>query len=267
MLIKLDFRETDLHAACVQYLCMQTAVGDRSKFQITTDNLPIGDAIIYDNSGNERIIIERKTLNDLASSIRDGRYSEQSFRLHNCSLHNHNIYYLVEGSLAQYNAKKTRLDRRALLSSMTTISHFKGFSLHRTNSTGESAEWIINLADKLDRESRISFYTGGEAHISDSAYCSVVKRVKKDNVTPENIGEIMLTQIPGVSSATAEAIMERFGTIKELIRVMESDQHTLDPIRITTKTGKTRKINKNARSNIYNFLVDSSSACISVDTV
>ena len=122
------------------------------------------------------------------------------------------------------------------------------------------------MADKLERESRESFYSGGEAHISDTAYCSVAKRVKKDNVTSENIGEIMLTQIPGVSSATAEAIMKSFGTIKELIRVMESDQHALDSVRSTTKTGKTRKINKNARSNIYNFLVDSSSACISVDT-
>ena len=51
------------------------------------------------------MIIERKTLNDLASSIKDGRYKEQGYRLSNCSLHNHNIFYLIEDNLSSYNSK------------------------------------------------------------------------------------------------------------------------------------------------------------------
>ena len=39
-----------------------------------------------------------------------------------------------------------------------------------------------------------------------------------ENVTPENIAEIMLCQIPGISSVTALAIMDKFKTIPNLIQ-------------------------------------------------
>jgi len=42
-------------------------------------NLDIGDIIIY--NGSYKLIIERKTINDLVSSIKDGRYREQKMRL------------------------------------------------------------------------------------------------------------------------------------------------------------------------------------------
>ena len=42
-----------------------------------------------------QLIFERKSLADLISSIKDGRYIEQSFRLSECSLDNHNIYYII----------------------------------------------------------------------------------------------------------------------------------------------------------------------------
>lgn len=45
-------------------------------------------------------IIERKTADDLAASILDGRYEEQKFRLKNCGVNN--VIYLVEGTPGQY---------------------------------------------------------------------------------------------------------------------------------------------------------------------
>ena len=50
--------------------------------------LPVGDVILEDNSGNTILIFERKTLYDLAASIKDGRYNEQSFRLDKEKMHN-----------------------------------------------------------------------------------------------------------------------------------------------------------------------------------
>ena len=41
-------------------------------------------------------ITERKTADDLAASIMDGRYEEQKYRLKNCGINN--VVYLVEGS-------------------------------------------------------------------------------------------------------------------------------------------------------------------------
>ena len=81
MLIKLDCRETKLLPLCTAYL------SDQSSIQIVSESLPLGDAIIYAKDGEntdeykEKVIIERKSLADLAASIRDGRYAEQSYRL------------------------------------------------------------------------------------------------------------------------------------------------------------------------------------------
>ena len=82
-------------------------------------------------------------------------------------------------------------------------------------------------------------------------------RVKKNNITPENIGIIMLSQIPGVSSAAANVIMTKFVSIKELINTLSSDKKALDGISIVTKTGDNRKISKTCISNIYNYLLPS----------
>ena len=51
------------------------------KINYTTESLPLGDIIIKNNDGKTIVLFERKTLNDLLSSISDGRYEEQSFRL------------------------------------------------------------------------------------------------------------------------------------------------------------------------------------------
>ena len=73
-----------------------TAVEQRYKnITIETANLTIGDFQIFKtNSPVPDIIIERKSINDLLASIKDGRYNEQSFRLDKYDLHNHNIYYI-----------------------------------------------------------------------------------------------------------------------------------------------------------------------------
>ena len=49
-------------------------------FDIEISKLDLGDFIIQDTEGNNILIIERKSLSDLATSIRDGRYAEQSYR-------------------------------------------------------------------------------------------------------------------------------------------------------------------------------------------
>lgn len=126
MIIKIDYRESDLHMLCVTMNKYTTPI------KIVSENIPLGDIIICNDDGTERIMIERKSLSDLASSICDGRYKEQSFRLNQCSIHNHNIYYMIEGQLKSYKSY-SRIDKRALLSSMVSIAYFKGFSIHKTN--------------------------------------------------------------------------------------------------------------------------------------
>jgi ERCC4-type nuclease len=171
-------------------------------------------------------------MNDLAASIRDSRYKEQSYRLHQCSLHNHNIFYLLEG---QFSCLEPRYNKNTLLSAMVSISYTKGFSIYRTVNIVESAEWIVRFAEKLNRIKKPPFYYCKQIlnleNKSDDIECnkrklanidnysSVVKRVKKNNVTHDNIGEIMLMQIPGVSHISAKVIMNKYKTIHIIFEI------------------------------------------------
>jgi ERCC4-type nuclease len=285
MLIKIDYRENDLQMLCVNLVTINKYT---TPIKIVSENLPLGDIIICDDDGTERVIIERKSLNDLAASICDGRYKEQSFRLNQCSIHNHHIYYLIEGQLKTYKSY-SRIDKRALLSSMVSISYFKGFSIHKTNDMQESAEWILQFADKLGRErghpvnpdttrgvvnpSSIAEEKKENENQSEnkvvvenqnvvsaetdtsSSYSLHMKRVKKNNITPENIGEIMLSQIPNVSVPTAISIMKKFKTITSLITSLQNDEHCLDDVRLESDNGKERKINKTSISSIRKYLL------------
>ena len=56
------------------------------------------------------LLLGRESLNDLASSIKDGRYAEQSFRLSNIEHHNHNIIYLIEGDRSIYSTRYNRIN-------------------------------------------------------------------------------------------------------------------------------------------------------------
>jgi ERCC4-type nuclease len=81
-----------------------------------------------------------------------------------------------------------------------------------------------------------------------------VKKVKKDNITPNNIGEILLSQIPGISSISALAIMAKFKTLSNLITQIKEDDDCLQNITYINSKNQTRKINKTIVANIIKFL-------------
>jgi ERCC4-type nuclease len=283
MLIKIDCREIKL----IQLFNGLVKDEDKEKIKMVSENIPLGDIILYNDAGQEKVIIERKSLADLAASIRDGRYKEQSFRLNQCTLHNHQIYYLIEGDLRFYKPYKGLPDKKALLSAMVSMSYFKGFSLFRTTSLEETAEWILNFALKLDKEEAkgaLPFYTQPSAasdpnasaadpnasgavvsgagtgetntYASTDTYAEVIgKRIKKDNITPENIGEIMLAQIPNVSCTSAAAIMRKFQTLAALLTALHADPKSLNTITTANKNGQQKKLTKPCINAIYDFLV------------
>jgi len=263
MKIKIDNRERELIKHIVQ-LIEKTY----PSLILSIETLPLGDIILTDNEDNEKIIIERKTIQDLASSIRDGRYDEQSYRLNGTSTPNHNIYYLIEGEINTFtmNHFKTKIDKPTIFSAILSLSYYKGFSVIRTFSIEETAFFICNSAYKLEKEKgkdKKPHYeylntindNNKETDENDTTknYVDVVKRVKKENITPDNIGSIMICQIPGISPTVANAIMDKYKSLPELIEKINSDSFCLDDIFYNTKNG-TKKINKNVFSNIKKFL-------------
>ena len=273
MLIKIDTREHELFKKCEATI---SAVPKFSAIKLVSETLPLGDIIINDGT-DDCIIIERKTLNDLSASIKDGRYEEQSYRLNGIQHHNHNIVYLIEGDMQRFNSFKERIDKQTMYSAMFSINYFKGFSVMRSNTIDETATMVCNMVYKVVsglKAGKKGYYSinnvtkekndtiGEKDELKEEKeevnkekdYCSVVKKVKKDNITIDNIGEIMLCQIPSISSTTALAILSQFKTLPNLIKSIQEDETCLNAICTTDAKGKSRKISKTAISSIIKFL-------------
>ena len=249
MKIIIDERETSLFHACKS-----------DQIQISKEVLPLGDIIIASDSGSPVVLFERKTLSDLLSSIKDGRYEEQSYRLqHSLTIRPHNIVYIVEGMYSQLSKPA---DKKIILSAMTSLLLFKGFSVLRTASVQDTAELIVYMADKIHRNllqgkqlfARVEDKDEGSKKEVESnevePYCTVVKTVKKDNLTPENMGEVILCQIPGIRSVTAIAIMKQTGSILNLIKTLQESPQTIETMVIGG-----RKISKSVVANLKRFLL------------
>ena len=302
MHIYVDEREHTLYSTLVDLVAYHrqgaAAVATTPVIQVTKKVLVLGDILIEHPDGRPALLVERKTLSDLLSSIRDSRYDEQSYRLvHASGFHPHNIVYVIEGVMGQLSQQK---DRDLVYSASFSLNHYKGFSVFRTATVLETAQWLWAVTTKIHRnaqQNKAPRYAGsaggagaaaaGEAigdagaageegeTVTDDAtpthgagaptpppYCSVVKKVKKDNVTTDNWGEIVLCQIPSVSAVSATAILQRYRTLAQLMAALQADPHCLDGI-TTVSAGKSRKLSSAVVANVRKFLVDPAPASAS----
>ena len=290
MFIKIDSREKDLQAKLSFYI---SSIPAFRNLKLITESLPIGDVIISGNNNEDILIIERKSIVDLLSSIKDGRYEEQSYRLNGTPLHNHNIMYVIEGDVNKMNMfRETKFEKLTLYSAIFSLNYYKGFSVIRTFTLDETALFVCNCTSKLmkgESTDRKAFYpnkngiptsmlitasdttvtselesdenpeeseqSNNANNASSKEYIGLVKKVKKENITPENIDEIMLCQIPGVSTATAISIIKKFNNIANLIKCLEENEKCLNDVTNTNNKGQSRKITKTSIANIVKFLL------------
>ena len=260
MKIIIDERETLIFEQCnIQSTSYKT-------IQIIKQVLPLGDFILTTEQDETIAIIERKTLQDLLASIKDGRYEEQSYRLSNSiDSQKVQVFYLLEGNLSSL---RTIQEKKLIYSVITSLHFFKGFQTLRTYSSNETSELLLCMADKIERnfQKGLSLKKTSQNNINGESnnipseeianYCTVVKKIKKENITPENIGEIILSQIPGISSVTAIAIMKNFNNISLLIDTMKQNPNCLENIQYETN-GKMRKISKSCIQSIIKYLLPS----------
>jgi ERCC4-type nuclease len=302
MKIVVDERERDLYQALYAFIHSQMTP---LPLQLEKEVLPLGDiSIRRDEDDKEWVLLERKTLKDLVSSIKDGRYEEQSYRLTHSTpadFQLHNICYLIEGPL---NTIRNPIERKMILGAMASLYFFKGFQVMRTSSVEDTAEWIATLALKMERgmaEKKMPWFlrwdtpsqslsqptpsplttnnqpisptvqpiidtqtpipnpeTETQEREPDKAYCTVVKRTKGANVTPENIGEIILCQIPSVGPETALSIMYKYNqSLAALVHDLETQGPScLESLSTLDGKGRARKISKACIANVHRFLVN-----------
>lgn len=243
MKLIIDNRETAFYEICKSYISQYPHI------EIETAPLDLGDFELYYK--DELLLVwERKTFRDLISSIKDGRYREQGHRLYH-TYKSSQVVYLIEGIISQLNPE----DKKMVTSAMTSMSFEKGFHIWRSIHTEDSVKTVLSICDKLKRD----FDGGKKMHYESQPpeepkpYSDIVKKVKKDNITPLNIGDMFLCQIPGINNTSASAIMKHVsGDFSQLYTIVRNNPEQLSQIKVGET--KPRKISSKIVENLITFL-------------
>jgi ERCC4-type nuclease len=145
-----------------------------------------------------------------------------------------------------------------LFSAMASL-HAKGFSIMRTANVTETAFYLSNLlakykklplekADQAQEEEQTQEET-------EKNYAKYVSKTKNKNITENNIHEIMLMQIPGISDISAKHLIQEFKTIGGIIECVETNPSSIIEFKYPDKTGKLKKMSKKISENIIRFLI------------
>ncbi len=221
-----------------------------------TQQLGVGDAVVRARAdGSLRLVFERKTLADLASSIRDGRYREQSLRLHELPIPNSHVIYVVEGSSTAYTSRYNGVKLDALYSAMCTLGYYKGFTVTRTQSVRETAAYLAACRQKIENREAAgdvphAVHGKGGSRPSAQDHIDALGNRPSSHVTPEVMPQLMLSQIPGVSTKMACAILQN-ATFAELVA---NPSGSLEGASYNTPKGQSRRIPKDVVAAVEQYL-------------
>lgn len=203
---------------------LQNESYDVLRQSIKVERLDLGDIIIKYN-GNDCIIIERKTLHDLSSSIKDGRYKEQKNRLLNYKNYNSKckIIYLLEEFIAfdvdRYRDSNFKFDG-ILISSLKSVFINTMFrddcNVVQTNDISDSCCFLLTLSENIKKNP--SKFFDDQPPIDLIHECSL----KKKKVTSENILQHQIACIPGIGLKQAKLILETFSNVDKMSTFIET---------------------------------------------
>ena len=253
----------------------------QTNISIEIKQLDLGDIIIL-KENQPIMIIERKTICDLCSSIRDGRHKEQKLRLIN-SYNPNIIFYLIEGSITQEvnKIKKYSNDEKMVYGSMINCLVRDNIKIIKTENIQETIKYIEYIISKLVKQPEIftknlnqvststnqSTITNNSLNLNSNTdsitadYLTTIKTKKKDNMTPEMCYLFQLCQIPGVSSNSAKVISTKYPNMTSLINEynntleLNDKELMLCELKMTSQTGKVRKLGPVLSKRIYNYLI------------
>jgi crossover junction endonuclease MUS81 len=189
--------------------------------------LDIGDIQILLDDKLE-LIFERKTINDLYNSIKDGRYHEQKSRLVS-NLPRNRICYIIEGNINNnlnpiYGAIIHTMYRdNIFVYRSLNIEDTKNFLIQIYSKFSKNIEMWSNFLEKNSLENCLN--------VESQVYSKKFSK-KSENITNEIVYLNMLKCIPGISSKKAEYIRNMYPNIKLLVN---SDIDSISNIMIDNK--------------------------------
>jgi ERCC4-type nuclease len=233
MIIEIDNREPII---IKEYFSKCTNSTNSTNNLITSKlkSLDQGDFIIRDKDENILLIIERKTINDLLSSVKDSRYIDQSERYSQLDISSSKIIYIIEGNFKNFH--KDSIEFKTIYSCIFSLNYNKGFTVLFTESVNSTCTIIEEYLNRLI-ENKIS---------------SKIKLnlVKKQTITKENIDSYMLNLVPSIGLQTAKEILSNTNkSFYEFWTQIKNSEIDLESIKI-----KNRKLSKKIIENIKNYL-------------
>ena len=223
---------------------------EKNNIEFVKKQLDIGD-IILEKNDEINLLIERKTIQDLISSIKDGRYKEQKTRILS-KINIDNVLYLIEGRV-----DNLKYDEKVVFGSITNMIFRDNIKLINTGNIKQSYDLILNLKKK--------FIEGTFEAKQNLNYNECIKLNKKENITNELFNIQVLSNIPGVSIKMAEVILQEVKSVKELIikynkSVIELEKDCInfekenEELLKDIKYSEKRKVGKIISKRIYDFL-------------
>ena len=150
-------------------------------------SLAAGDYALGDDT-----LVERKAVLDLHSAVRRGHLWGQLAKLKaGCAF----PYLLVEGHNLDGGGRG--LHPNAIRGACLAVID-QGVALLRSDNQADSARWLHRLAVRCQRE---------------TAPAELPPFVPRAAVPPESVAEAMLAAVPGISTVTGRALLERFGSL------------------------------------------------------
>ncbi|TFJ88283.1 hypothetical protein NSK_000632 [Nannochloropsis salina CCMP1776] len=238
-----------------------------------------------------RYMIERKTVPDLASSIKDGRYREQKGRMLGVGREIDRAFYLVEGRLEQLNdmirpaalrtalistqvvhgmpvLQTASLDQTiALLQRMhTRISHEFAHFLqaacghNRLNSEGDLLPATESF-DGLAQSERLSEYLQKHSKAFPLPASRIIRLAEYQHLCRKTVGNLsvramftaQLCAIDKVSEAKSKAVVNAYSTPSRLARAMQSitEEEAVAALAVLPVPGQRQSLGRVAATNIY----------------
>ena len=171
---------------------------------VQAETLELGDVLCKYPDGS-CWVAERKTTQDLAHSIKDGRWDEQKSRLASCGLH---VFYILEGDFKGVEG----LPYGALVGAYTSLLLHAGITtVLRTANIHETKFVLTQLASKCQ----------GVAKPMPLGVVSS-KRRKEDDT--RNIWIRQLACIPTISEHIAATLIDHFGSMAALREALNNPE-------------------------------------------
>jgi len=210
---------------------------------ICYENLEYGD-VIFKYDKKDIIVIERKTLTDLAASIKDGRLRNQKLLLLS-KVSRDNLYYVNEGGLdfSDNDSYVSGISKKALITSVLNTMIRDGIKTLQTKNLQDTANLILSMRKRLVEHPEK--YTTA---------CIMEKQVLK--APTDNIFQRQLMQIPGISNTISKVLLAKYESMKHFYEVY--DGKSLEQIKEDMSTIKidNRKISSAVIENILVHMFD-----------